>query len=203
MKIYVDYDTTLVNLIDPWIAWINDTYNVNIVSSDINRWYYLSEVFGKEADDYWKSEKYNHYTDKDIFKPYDGAVKFFNDLQKRFGDENIFIVSSTRDHHIEDKIKHAKYYFGISENNFIPVSKEKYHQTKDGVLIDDYPLHILEHIYHNQQVGIIFNYQNRFGWCNENNYHLDAMLSPFINILKDENFNMAASYDEVLNILKN
>ena len=70
MRIFIDYDTTLVNLIDPWVAWINEKYNVEITSHDINRWYFLGEVFGKEADDFWRSEKYNHYTNKDIFLPY-------------------------------------------------------------------------------------------------------------------------------------
>ena len=115
MKIYIDYDTTLVNLIDPWIEWINKKYNVNINSLDINRWYYLREVFGKEADDFWRSSKYNHYTDKDIFQPYDGAVTFVSELQNKFGKDNIFIISSTMDHHVEDKIKHAQHYFNISE----------------------------------------------------------------------------------------
>lgn len=100
MKIYIDYDTTLVNLIDPWIDWINKKYNVTIVSTDINRWYFLGEVFGKDADNFWRSEEYNHYTNKDMFKPYKGAVEFFHTMQKKFGNENVYIVSSTKDYNV-------------------------------------------------------------------------------------------------------
>ncbi len=198
MTVFVDYDTTLVNLIDPWVEWINKKYNVTISSNDINRWYYLGEVFGKEADDFWRSEKYNHYTDKEIFQPYEGAVDFFHTLQEKFGAENTFIISSTRDHHKEEKIKHAKHYFGIDEKQFIPVNKEKYNVTKNGILIDDYPLHVMEHIEYNKQKGIVFNYENRFGWCRQSNYMLDRTLSDFMNVVEDEKFSIATSYQHII-----
>lgn len=70
MKIYIDYDTTLINLIDPWVDWINERYNVNITSNDINRWYFLGEVFDKTANDFWRSEEYNNYVDKGFLSPF-------------------------------------------------------------------------------------------------------------------------------------
>jgi len=198
MKIFIDYDTTLVNLIDPWVVWINKKYNVEITSHDINRWYFLGEVFGREADDFWRSEKYNHYTNKDIFLPYEGAIEFFQTLQKKFGVENVYIVSSTKDHHKEEKIIHAQHYFNINKEQFIPVNKEKYNFTKDGILIDDYPLHVMEHIEYNKQKGIVFNLENRFGWCKENNYSMDSTLTKFIHTVEDDNFSIASSYQQII-----
>ncbi len=198
MKIYIDYDTTLINLIDPWVDWINDKYNTKITSTDINHWYFLRETFGKEADDFWKSDKYNHYIDKNIFKPYNDAMDFFSTLQNRYGKKNIFIISSTMDHHIEDKIKHAQYYFQINDNQFIPIKKEKYLNTKDGIIIDDYPLHVMEHIYHNNKKGIVFNYNNRFGWAKKENYSLDNTLSGFAHIANNKQFSIATSYQDIL-----
>jgi len=198
MKVYVDYDTTLVNLIDPWVEWINEKYNVSLLADDINRWLFLGEVFGKEANDFWRSEQYNHYTDKDILQPYDGAVDFFHALQKQFGKENVIIISSTRDHHTKEKIEHAQHYFGINKEQFIPVNKEKYSFTKDGILIDDYPLHVMEHIEYNKQKGIVFNYENRFGWCKQSNYVLDGTLSNFMDVVKDEKFSIISSYQKIL-----
>ncbi len=203
MKIYIDYDTTLVNLIDPWVAWINKKYNVNFSTTDINRWYYLGEVFGKEADDFWRSKKYNHYTDKNIFQPYDGAVEFFHTLQQLYREENVFIVSSTRDHHKKEKIEHAIHYFGLKQEQFIPVNKEKYHITKDGILIDDYPLHVMEHVEYNKQKGIVFNYEGRFGWCRECNYELDHTLTLFLQTIVDNKFCVHTSYQEIIQELGN
>jgi 5'(3')-deoxyribonucleotidase len=198
MKIFVDYDTTLINLIDPWVQWINEKYSVNITTDDINRWYFLGEVFGKEADEFWRSEQYNHYIDKSVLLPYDGAVEFFYTLQKKYGVENVFIVSSTRDHHVIEKIEHAQHYFGIDKKRFIAVNKEKFNVTKDGILIDDYPLHVFEHIEYNQQKGIVFNYENRFGWCKQSNYMLDKTLSDLLHVRDDKKFLIATSYKEIL-----
>ena len=198
MKIYIDYDTTLVNLIDPWVKWINEKYNVNLSTLDINRWYYLGEVFGREADDFWRHPKYNHYIDKDVLQPYEGAVEFFKTLQKKFGEENVFIISSTKDHHKEDKIKHAMHFFGIQKQRFIPVNKEKYHITKDGILIDDYPLHVMEHIAYNEQKGIVFNYEGRFGWCRQCNYELDKTLDKYKSLVENEMFLVKSSFEEII-----
>jgi len=203
MKIFIDYDTTLVNLIDPWVAWINEKYNVHITSNDINRWYFLGEVFGKEADDFWRSEKYNHYIDKDIIQPYNGAIEFFHTLQDRFGVKNVCIISSTRNHHKEEKIKHAQHYFDIDKEQFIAVNKEKYNTTKNGILIDDYPLHVMEHIEYNKQKGIVFNWENRFGWAKKSNYILDKTLSNFLHVTKDDKFSVMSSYQEILEELNN
>ncbi len=201
MKLFIDYDTTLVNLIDPWIDWINEKYHVNIMASDINRWYYLSDVFGEDANDFWKSEKYNHYTDRDIYQPYKGSINFFHKAQSMFGRENVYIISSSRDHHVKEKIQHAKHYFGVDENNFIPVKRSKYELTQDGILIDDYPLHVMEHIHYNDHHGIVFNYENRFGWCRESNYTLDPTLSNFLDITDDKKFEIVTSYEEVIKAL--
>ena len=203
MNIYVDYDTTLVNLIDPWVQWINKKYDVSLQTTDINRWYFLSDVFGREANDFWKSEHYNHYIDRDIYKPYIGAKDFFRTLQSKFGKDSIFIISSSRDHHITEKIKHATHHFGIDKSNFIPVNNQKYGLTKNGILIDDYPLHIFEHIHHNNNYGIVFNLDNRFGWARKCNYQLDPTLDEYINIAQDEKFFVATSYDQIISQIDN
>ena len=198
MTVFIDYDTTLVNLIDPWVEWINKKYNVTISSNDINRWYYLGEVFGSEANNFWKSEEYNHYTDREIFQPYEGAVEFFHTLQDMFGRENVFIISSTKDHHKKEKIEHAKHYFSISNDQFIAVEKGKYTLTSGGVLIDDYPLHVMDHIEYNKHKGIVFNFEDRFGWCKESNYPLDSTLTGFIHTVEDDNFSIATSYMQII-----
>lgn len=183
MKLFIDYDTTLVNLIDAWVEWLNRTYSVSLSTDDINRWYFLGDVFGNGANSFWKQQ--NHYTDTNILKPFEGAVPFFHEMQKWFGMENVFIISSTRDHHTDDKIRHMQYYFGIKHSQIILTSKEKFHLTTDGILIDDYPLHVIEHVYFNQQPGIIFNHNNSFGWCKEHNFVLDNQLPA---TLKDKGF---------------
>ncbi len=198
MKIYIDYDSTLVNLIDPWIDWANEKYSVNLSPSDVNRWFFFSEVFGKEADDFWRSKKYNHYTDKDILQPYPGAVDFVQKVQSQYGKENVYIISSTRDHHTQAKIEHVEHYFQISGRNFIPIAKDKHTCTSDGVLIDDYALHVMQHVKYNKHPGIVFNYEHRFGWSNPCNYVLDDTLKNYLDIPNEDKFHVLNTYGEVL-----
>ena len=69
MKIFIDYDTTLVNFITPWLDWVNKKYNRNFTTNEITRWYFLREELGKDADDFWKNEAYNWYLDKEFILP--------------------------------------------------------------------------------------------------------------------------------------
>ncbi len=120
-----------------------------------------------------------------------------------FGVENTFIVSSTKEYHKTEKIEHAKHYFGVDETQFIPVNKEKYHITKEGILIDDYPLHVMEHVAYNRKKGIVFNLDNRFGWCRKCNYVIDDTLTDLMHIIDDSNFTIATSYQHILEELSN
>ena len=211
MKIYVDYDTTLINLIDPWVDWVNSSFNVNVKTSDINRWYYLGEEINPDANNFWKRD--NHYVDKQSIKPFSGAIDFFNNLQSSYGKENVIIISSTRDHHIDDKINHMQYYFNVANEQILLSSKEKHIYTQDGVLIDDYPVHVMEHIHYNNLSGIIFNENRRFGWSRPENYHLDnnlpVSLSQYNTLdslyqdINKQKLSLCLTYDEILNSLKN
>jgi len=197
VKIYIDYDSTLINFIGPWLSWVNNKYKVTLQSNDINRWYFLGEVFGKEADYFWRSKQYNHYADKTFLQPYQGAKDFFQTMQKQFEEKNVIIISSTKEHHKIEKLEHAQYYFGVKQEQFIPIngSQEKYTFTKDGILIDDYSLDIMKHVSHNQQKGFVFNYDNKYGWCKKNNFVLDKYLSKFMHVVDDRNFHIATSYN--------
>ena len=200
MKIYIDYDNTLINLIDPWILWINNKYNVNFTSNDINCWHFLGEVFGKEANDFWRCEENNPYADKNILQPHHGATEFLNTIQNQFGKNNVTIISSTMEHHQIEKFEHAQYYFGIKKEQFIPVNghAEKHTFTKNGILVDDYPLNIMKHVHYNQQKGFVFNYNDSFGWCKKYNFILDKNLKKFINIVNDRKFNIIISYKQII-----
>ena len=200
MKIYIDYDNTLINLIDPWILWANNKFNVNFTSNDINRWHFLGEVLGKGANDFWNDKKDNHYANKNMLQPNPGAIKFLHSIQKQFGEKNVFIVSSTVAHHKVEKIKHAQYFFGIVKKQFISVNenKGKHTFTKGGILIDDCPLYVMEHICYNHQMGIVFNYNDSFGWCQKDNYILDSSLNSFRHIVDYKNFSIATSYKQII-----
>ena len=96
MKVFIDYDTTLIDLIHPWLHWVNQRYNTYLTPNDITRWYFLREELGEEADDFWKSVTFNWYRDKNVLQPFCGAVDFVKQLQHDIGKENVWIISSTK-----------------------------------------------------------------------------------------------------------
>ena len=56
----------------------------------------------------------------------------------------------------------------------------------------------MEHIVNNNQKGIVFNYENRLGWCKPCNYPLDATLVNLLEITNDQHFAVVNSYHEII-----
>jgi len=197
LKVFVDYDTTLVDFINPWLMWVNKRYQTSLTSHDITRWYYLREELGDEADAFWKSDAYNWYCNKEIVLPFEGAVEFFKTLQNAYGPKNVYIISSTREHHKLAKKEHIQYYFPLPKENCLLVGKEKYLYTSHGILVDDYPLHVMEHIKYNQTKGIVFNFQNSFGWAKEENYSTDFTLESCLPLCRSDQFSIHTNYNSI------
>lgn len=210
MKIYVDYDTTLVNLIDVWLEWVKEHFHVSFRTMDINRWYFLRDTIGKKAHWFYQHFGYLSDKEKESIQPFKGAVEFIKNLQDVFGAENVCILSSTGgDVDRESKISHIKCHFpmlGEEQCKLVPHGP-KHPYTKDSVLVDDYSLHVLEHVHYNDSLGFLFNYQNRFGWCRPDNFELDdgskiadgyQTLKCFYDDVNKKKFRIVSSYEEIL-----
>jgi len=154
-KLYIDYDSTLNNLGEVWVKWINQKYHTNIRQEDIAHWDWLEEKFGKDANDFWKDK--NIY-ENDIVKPIDGAVKLVSDLSMKF---DVSIVTSSYPGTETSKDVHISKYFGKSN---IIHEAQKYKVTGDGVLIDDRRSTIVDHCKMNSKIGIIFTNGDRYTW---------------------------------------
>jgi len=160
MKIFVDYDSTLVDLIDGWLKWIKKTHGHKIKTEQITEWNWLSNTHGEAMNDYWKI---NGVYNRDV-KPISGAVMFMDALRNLYGEESVFIISASHCGMENEKAEHAKKHFGIDPGYFMH-KHEKYRYTSDGILIDDAPHYIAQHIRANEKPGILFNYRNRYGWA--------------------------------------
>lgn len=164
-KIYVDMDSTLVDLMSNWIDWLNKEKSVKVTTKEIIHWDYIAETFGEEANNFWKTKGvYNNV------KPINGSVEFMYILQKMYDKENVVIISKCVKSNYDEKVKYAEKYFNILPNNFINAS-DKWQFTSDGILIDDAPHNVIEHSIKNEKPSILFNYRNRYGWANLNKEH--------------------------------
>lgn len=171
--LYLDYDEVLVDLITPWIDWINHTLKDAVCFhlkgkplelSDIKTYDWLRRKFGDPVNEFWNlPETYNIFID-----PLPGAVEFIDSIRDKY---DITIVSYCSPSNVDGKRAHALKYFGIE--NFISAG-DKWHHTKDGVLVDDNVGNIAHHCWNNKRAGIIFNYQNTRLWCDEIHFDLEA-----------------------------
>ena len=124
MKICLDYDATLVDLMTPWMKWIRKTYNCTFTTRQISRFYFLSDVLGNEVSEFWKTEGcYKKVS------PIEGAQEFVKKLQDTYGKENIHIVTATNKHMQDEKTNHAVTNFNVPESQIHHV-REKYKLTK-------------------------------------------------------------------------
>lgn len=158
MKIYLDYDSTLVNFDKAYTQTINERYGTSYTSKDLVTWDFIQEKHGKESE-VWKE---TGFYDKVV--PITGALDFVGSLQYNFGINNIFIITASSPQSIPEKDSHIHKWFKILDDNIIHTNT-KFKYTQDGILIDDYIKHICAHIEFNQQPGILFNLNKSYGWC--------------------------------------
>lgn len=153
--IFIDYDSCLNDLNEAWCGYINKKYNANISSKDILHWNWCEDTFGKDSSDFWK-DGCNYYFD-DIM-PREGAIDFINSIRN---DYEIVILTSSWPGTESVKNEHIQRHFGLY--NVIHDSN-KYLYSGEGILIDDRPQTILNHIAYNDEVGIIFDCYGGYGW---------------------------------------
>lgn len=149
-----DLDMVLNDMAFQWEAWMRVNFDPNFCLAQIRYFGYILDAYGTEADDYWRDPKCY-----DTISPLPGAV----DLLRELGKEAFIIThtppgqSSTRkdawigDHFGDIRVVH---------------SGDKWQHSNGCVMIDDHPGHIQRHIRHNSCHGVVFNFQDKYGWSN-------------------------------------
>ena len=159
MRIYLDFDSTLVDLVSGWINWLKLEKNIRIMQGDITSWNWISETFGEDVNDYWKIKGiYN------TIKPIPGSIEFVTVLKDLYGKENIFIISHSDVTMKKEKELYAEKHYKTLASNFFHAEK-KWEYTSDGLLMDDAPHNVLGHTRNNNKPAILFNYRNKYGWA--------------------------------------
>ena len=192
MKIFIDYDSTLNNLGEEWCKWLNKTYVMPLISlSKILHWNYIEETYGKDANKFWQNP--NIY-ENDIVIPIEGANEFINWLLNNFGEENIFISTTSWPTVIMAKNKHIYRHFGIPSKNIIHTN-DKVKYSKNGILIDDNIANVVNHCKINKDMGIVFNKDNEYSWNKIEDIKDEIPnISPLIRFTQN--------YDEIKRLLR-
>lgn len=180
MKIILDYDSTLVDLMGPWIGWLKREYGVSVSTKDIKYFGWLKDAFGDKADDFWRTPGVY-----DTVVPLPGAQDFVSFLL-RMGYDVSVVSASHPDMYVEKEIHCAKY-FGLDMKH----SHSKHELTKDALLIDDCPAHVHEHVRVNPGCwAFLFNYMGSYGWAKPliTSYHVRTVMgyNHIINLIKED-----------------
>ncbi len=195
-KISLDLDDTLVPFAKNWLKWIYKEKISNHLYSleDVKNYSWFYDVFGEKANDYFTSDPKQCYEN---MNPFPGSQIFY-----LFCIENFDVDIVTHADHKKSEIakkEFIKKWFGKNcKIKFVKKLQDKYEQTKNSILIDDYPLHIINHITYNKKPAILFNNKNRNGWGHIEDY------KPLIEDLKPnmDLFYYATDYVECINILE-
>jgi len=152
MKIFLDYDGTLVNLIEDWVLWINKTYQTNFSIGDVTTYDWFLDVrkdgHKRDVFSYFDNNAPYLLSSGDITRPISGSQDFVSSLQN-IDEIEVSILTATHDPQLEQtKDKHITYFYGGSIPIIHEKKKEKYATCditqKGSILIDDNPTHCLD-----------------------------------------------------------
>ena len=196
MKVTIDLDDTLLPFVASWNKWLFETGKVNEIPSteEVLSWTWHVDTFGTESLEYFLNTPSNPYN---TIKPYTGADEFINHCIKNFEDVEI-LTSCINENFFKEKLKFCEREFDFDRVIPCYTHSDKFKKTKGRVLIDDYPVQIINHIVHNNSPGIIFNKQQKYGWGKLIDYkNMIAEMTPDMKLL-----HVASDYADVIQQLE-
>lgn len=151
LTVLVDMDDTIENLLDAWVAYLNEHYGTSVRKEDITEWDMLKAFPMLEED-----KIYGALLDEslwDAVRPLPGAVKY---LKKIIDDGNeVFIVTASHPDSISMKMNKVlfRYFPYLTYQNVIITSRKQ--MILGDILIDDAP-----HNMGGQYFGMLFTAQH-------------------------------------------
>ena len=187
--IYIDYDSTLVNFGEVYLAKVNKHYGLNL---DLNQ---LEDFIKETKIDKEKSKELMElYSVGNIYKDikvFDGAIDFLKNLKSK-GYIIKIITSSASGDQKKYKTLHINKYLENLFDEIVYSNKKEIH-TKNNLFIDDSLKHILKHVENikdNNNNGILCNFENKkiteeqLNVINNNNKNNNNKII-FVNNFKD------------------
>lgn len=153
-EILVDIDNVIYDLESVNLAFIKQTYGVQLTSRDVKTWDFYMKDF-PDITKVWGD--FQLYSQGQFF---DGANQFLQDLQLI---APVKIITASYDSIIEEKDKFLQDNLVLNNIEIIH-AKNKSLFTSKGVLIDDAPHNIFDHTQKNNQPGLLFDLNGGYGW---------------------------------------
>jgi len=194
MKITFDLDSTLADMVSPWLVWLKTEGFTNelFTSADVKTYNWFMSEFGESVRDFFLKDPIHVYTE--CIKPFPGAKDLILwAIANKFEFE--IVTHADRDSTRQAKINWINQHLGLPPSfiRFFENLHNKSAYLDESILIDDYPHHAIQHIARNKQPAIIFDYHGNNGWSKLEGYsELMIAESPDMNKCR-----IAKTYDEV------
>ena len=187
MKVFLDYDGTLVDTCEAWLKWINSEFGREFKVDEVDTWDWFNRVEEREKIPVFEwFNKGVYCTEAMEVKHFDGARYFVRELSKEY---DVTILTATHcESLIEQKDLHIKKIFG--DIQIIHDFKKEDYASNNGnknVLVDDKEENCIKFA-DNGGISILFNHDCRYSYVNNKNLYPGVLY--------------ASSYDEVLSILE-
>lgn len=138
MKILIDMDDVMEDLLGAWLDWLNKKYNILVTKSDIKTWS-MHKCFEKYVNDGTMNVQDIYdplYTSEfwDTVKPKDNAVELVKMLNDKY---EIYVATASHYKTIESKVDRClfKYFDFLNWNQVITIHNKS--MLRGDVLIDD------------------------------------------------------------------
>jgi hypothetical protein len=169
MKLIIDLDSTICDFMDPWLVWLNVRNYTDIFYrvEDIPSYDWIVDKFGNSTRDFFLDEPMITY--KEWIKPYKGAKEFLDWCCENF-DATILThafcekTEEAKTWHVKHKIK------SDIPVKFFRTLHDKFKHIDDGILIDDYPYHVIKTTGKTNKDSIIIDHDGRNGWSKLESY---------------------------------
>ena len=184
-------DSTICDFMSPWMQWLVDNNYTNTLYSveDITDYNWMFDKFGNNVKDYFTKDPLQCYSS---VKEYPGFLEFILWLYINYDVEILTHSWSKKTEFAKRKWLTDRVPIDL-KINFYSELNEKFKLTKNAILIDDYPLHILKHNIENKGLGIIFDFNGKNAW---------SKIEKYSHFTDNENYNenltkYATNYSEV------
>lgn len=160
MRILVDFDSTIVDILTPVLKILNERYNKTVECCDLTSWDAILEFFPKK--EFYSVLQQDNFYLKNVL-PIEGSIEFIKKLS-----ENNEVIIVTSGQKTVGKVEYIYKHFGEYIQNVVFT---QYKNKVDGdVLIDDRFANIYNWVKDTNKRGFLFSNRETYKY-NDNLWH--------------------------------
>lgn len=171
MKLIWDLDSSLADLMSPWMVWLHQKGIAPKVHDlhEVRTYDWMWKTYGPEVNGFFHDDPEHTY--KNHVLPFNGAKEMMEWSQEHFDEVEIVTHSGKKETEIA-KTEWVIEYLNFDKIRFFGDLNNKFKYIEDSILVDDYPLHCIRHAGRNGCPSVLFDHNEENGWSKLENYQI-------------------------------